>query len=82
MGIWPISIYPITVNDWTMRGSGNARNVNLFHGHLLCRFQPGQTAFSHEIGKVYLFWAFYIGKVRKKRKRLEQGKTETASFLG
>lgn len=66
MGIWPISIYPITVNDWTMRGSGNAGSDSTLQGILLCRFQPGQTAFSHfmKLGK-YLFWAFYIGKVRK-----------------
>jgi 5-(carboxyamino)imidazole ribonucleotide mutase len=65
MGIWPISIYPITVNDWTMRGSRNAGNDHSFQGILLCRFQPGQTAFSHfvEIGKVSV-WAFYIGKVK------------------
>jgi len=37
-----------------------------FQGVLLCRFQPGQTAFSHfmKLGK-QLFWAFYIGKGRK-----------------
>ncbi len=61
-----MSIYPMTVNDWTMRGSGNAGSVNSFQGILPCRFQPGQTAFSHfmKLGKC-LFWAFYIGKVRK-----------------
>lgn len=71
MGIWPISIYPITVNDWTMRGSGNAGNVHSFHGHLLCRFQPGQTTFSHfmKLGK-YLFGLFIL--VSKKSVRAKQ----------
>jgi hypothetical protein len=62
MGIWPISIYPITVNDWTMRGSGNAGNESFVSRYFTVPISARTDCFLsfYEIGEVtvlgFLYW--------------------------